>query len=452
MDICHYIKIEAEELKDIEILHAHLTLLEDLGKIALRIYVNEPFDENKNKIIDWIKSQKNYSEFGKSIKVTKINDPESVIYIDYTKSKIGAIFDAHLGNDKDGKFFAIAFKRVDLKTKQVAKFENNDFKSEIYLDNFSYDLFYRLVYVDGFESNSKVWKSNIANTHLIKFKDIQMILDFNETLSNDESNYPNLLVRLPRILVYHKDIGYEKFLEYTQVLCSAISFFQGHNTEYEKLFYNSEEAVYYSYFPQKEKLKYLTRNLGRFNIKKHLFEFLNELSCNLLKRSDFTKQIVLLFNQAIVSEGSTQFMLCFTVIEKLRNEYFPPNQSKEKFSFIDSKKAINCFIREKLQEIKNKVVDTQHELWKASTEDKLSNLKYLPQKDQFTDFFYLVELQPNEFNLDWTEVVTLRGNIFHGKFIESDDTTIIELNSKMITFTGNLIYKYMTTKKEINDC
>jgi hypothetical protein len=137
-------------------------------------------------------------------------------------------------------------------------------------------------------------------------------------------------------------------------------------------------------------------------------------------------------------------MLYFTVIEKLRNHFFPPSKkSKEKFTF-KNKKKINEFIRGKLDEIKEHVIDEQKQLWEEAKEPKLSNLKYLPQKDQFNDFFELFEIKPDEFELTWQEVVSLRGNIFHGKHYATDDKELIEMNVKLRTLAGNLVYKFMT--------
>lgn len=447
MDICHFIRIEGEGFEAMENLHVHLTLLDSIDKIPLRIYTKEPFEENKDKILNWIKSKSNYSEFGNSITVEKINDPKFITSIDYSKSKIGGLIDATIGNDKDGKFFAVALKRIDFTTIQKIKFKNEEYSSEIYLNNHAYDLFYRLIPFDAFQADPRVWQSFLTQSGPLEYGEVKIILDCKEVLTNDGSSYPNLIERLPRIIFEHGKLDYEEFLAYTSILCSTISFFQGHKTEYIKLFFNNEDNVYNSFVPQKkETQKYLTKNLGRFKIEKNLFDFIQELSIELLAKHDFLNQIVNLFNQGISSEGTTEFMLYFTVIEKLRNHFFPPSKrSKEKFTF-KNKKQINNLIREKLDEIREEVIDEQKALWEEAKEPKLSNLKYLPQKDQFNDFFDLFQIQPNDFDLTWQDVVSMRGKIFHGKYYETDDKELIELNVKLRTITGNLIYKFMTTE------
>ena len=91
MEICHFIKIEEESFGTVENLHVHLILLDSLDKIPLRIYAKEPFEQNKDKILNWIQSKSNYSEFGNSISVEKINYPKFITNIDYSKSKIGGL-------------------------------------------------------------------------------------------------------------------------------------------------------------------------------------------------------------------------------------------------------------------------------------------------------------------------------------------------------------------------
>jgi len=447
MEICHFIKIEGEGFETMDKLHVHLTLLDSLDKIPLRIYAKEPFEQNKDKILNWIRSKSNYSEFGNSISVEKINDPKFITSIDYSKSKIGGLIDATIGNDKDGKYFGVAFKRIDFTTIQKLTFTDEEYTSEIYLNDHAYDLFYRLIPFDAFQSDPRVWQSFLTQTGPLDYGDVNIILDCKEVLTKDGSSYPNLIERIPRVTFEHGKLDYEEFLGYTSVLCSTISFFQGHKTEYIKLFFNTEDATYNSFSPQKkETQKYLTRNLGRFKIETNLFDFIQQLSTELLSKHDFLSQIVSLLNQGISSEGTTEFMLYFTVIEKLRNHFFPPSKkSKEKFTFKDKKK-INDLIRGKLDEIKEEVIDEQKALWEEAKEPKLSNLKYLPQKDQFNEFFDLFKIQPDEFDLTWQDVVSIRGKIFHGKHYETDDKELIELNVKLRTLTGNLIYKFMTTE------
>lgn len=387
--------------------------------------------------------RKNYSDFGKALTVIKIANPKYVLDIDYSRSKIGGIIGSTINSDNDGKFFAVKFKRVDFKTTQYLKFKNNQNVSEIQLDNHAYDLMYQLINVDGFQSDPKIWKSYTTQSKSISYCDISFDLDFKEILEKDSASYPNLITRIPRIVVSHQDISYDVFLQYTKVICSAISFFQGHETTYEKVIFNKKDVVWNSYSPKPTKNKLLTRNLGRFNIKDSLFQFLSEMTCEILGKSDFLHQNVILFNQGIYAEGTTEFMLYFTVIEKLRNHFFPPNKSKEKFTFKE-KKSANNFIREKLSEIQERVIDKEKELWESVKEDKLVNLKYLPQKDQFNTFFELIKLNPSDFELIWQKVVSLRGRIFHGEYIPSDETELIELNVKMRTFVGNVLHIFFT--------
>lgn len=443
-DICHHINIDIEGIDENDV-HAHLVVNPSLHLIPFKIYFNKSLETKKSKLIEWIRAQKDYSEFGKKLSVTKVNNPKYVIDIDYSKSKIGLIADTNIGEDRDGKFLAFGFKQVTIDYKQNRKIDSENIQSEIFLDNYAYNLINSISDVDSFQTDPKQWKSISKQAKLIEFGACKLELDFLETTEYDKDKYPLVIERKPRVIMHHAEMDLNDLFKYSSLVTSCLSFFQGSDIDYKAAIVNNSEIQKIQYRPKKEKDKILNKNLERFLIQDDIFSYLNKINNQLVEDSDFIFQIITLFNQALSSEGTTEFMLYFTVIEKLRSNTQKGKPDKEKFTFTNGK-GINKIIREKLSEIQEFVKPEEKEIFEKAREDKLVNIKYLPQKDQFMEFYALLKLDPTKFGIEWNKIVGLRGAIFHGKYIESDDPQLIELNTKVRTFTGNLIFQYLTNK------
>lgn len=445
-DICHHINIDIDGIDEKDV-HAHLIVNPSLHLIPFKVYFNKSLEGKKTQLVDWIKSQKDYSEFGKKLSVTKINNPNYVIDIDYSNSKIGLIADTNIGEDRDGKFIGFGFKQVTIDYKQNSKIDPKRIQSVIFLDNHAYNLINSISEVDSFQTDPKQWKSTSKQTNLIEFGECSLELDFLETIEYDKDSYPLVIDRKPRVILHHTEMDLDDLFKYSSLITSCLSFFQGSDIDYKAAIVNNSKIQKIQYRPKKEKEKILNKNLGRFQIDNDIFLYLSKINAQLVSDSDFFFQIIKLFNQALSSEGTTEFMLYFTVIEKLRSNLQKGKPDKEKFTFTNGK-GINKIIREKLSEIHEFVKEDEREIFENAIEDKLINIKYLPQKDQFTEFFALLNLDPANFDIEWKKVVGLRGAIFHGKYIESDDPQLIEFNSKVRTFTGNLIFNYLTNKMD----
>jgi hypothetical protein len=101
-------------------------------------------------------------------------------------------------------------------------------------------------------------------------------------------------------------------------------------------------------------------------------------------------------------------------------------------------------IRSKLVEIKAIVIEEEQNLFESVIDDKVNQVKFKPQKDQFLEFFQMLEISPEDFDLDWGAIVRKRGDIFHGEYTDPDDKEMKELNSKFRTFVGNVVYRFLT--------
>lgn len=419
--ILHKITFKNQELKSLGEIKA-LLLTNINGNVdMLKLYLDDNFDEKRKVLIEWVQSKHDYADFANNIQITGI---DSKYNIDYRSSKIQFIGydDSNLFEDSLGKYVAFGFKSIVLKTNIDKSLEfQSEKKCTVLFDKYANHLIY----------------SSLANLQEITIGKIKFNLHISGGVRDELENCFSSLNG------QHQDLDLDELLKYIEVICSALSFYQGDQIFYEQvdLYDSKTHTRKYRRAPKKELI--LKKDLGRINVNDNLFEFLSKLSIGLIDNSKLLLHITELFNLGIKSEGTTQFILYFSVVEKIRKFYYGKDD-KEKFSFTNEDE-INGIIENKLKEIATHIVEEELDQFMSIIKDKLVNIKYLPQKDQFTPLFQKLKINPEHFNINWKNLVSLRGKIIHGEYFDPDDKKMLDINHKMFLFTGIIIYNFMTT-------
>jgi len=439
INICHRVDLNLSDELNLSNVHSHLLIDDSLELIPLKLYLGDDFDAKSESIIGWIQGQPDYTEFAKKIAVSSIREPNNIIEIDFSNSPIGNVINRL--SDPGGTFFGVSFKDVTIRLVNEATEHNGNYTSVVHLDNHAFDLFNTFIPVQAFTSNKRIWQSENPQAP-IQYAGFQIHLDLIDKIENDADSYPQVIKRLPVIIVDHPETSESSFMSLVKVFCAALSFYQGHEILYNKVTLSSQDKQSKIFKKGKKKEKILNKNLGRFGIQTKLHEFLSEISPSLIGKSQFVHELISIFNQSIQSFGTTQFMLLFTVVEKLR-DHVTDHMDETKFTFSTNRKETNKFIRSKLIEIKALVVEGEQELFESTINDKVNQIKFKPQKDQFLELFQILEISPEDFELDWGGIVRKRGDIFHGEYINTDNKAMKELNSKFSTFVGNIVYQFL---------
>lgn len=149
---------------------------------------------------------------------------------------------------------------------------------------------------------------------------------------------------------------------------------------------------------------------------------------------DITSRIV----KSRYADPTSEFMLLYNVIEKIRNFHIRKAEEKgepfivEEFSFILSKRKSNLFIQKKLQEIAEIVQEKDKELYLEKTLQKVSFIRKTGLKDQFDSLLSYLGLSPADYKTDLISLVYIRNQIYHGNFIETDLEPSIRIMRKLI--------------------
>lgn len=145
----------------------------------------------------------------------------------------------------------------------------------------------------------------------------------------------------------------------------------------------------------------------------------------------------------IVDEIS-EFMLLYNVIEKIRN-YCMINPLKgdkleirEEFKFTTGTKATKKFISEKIKEISEIIDESDVEDFLLKASGKVTFIKKTGLIDQFDSLANYLDLDPKSYSLDFTSLITIRSDIYHGKPPRED---IKPYNSKMRLLINDLLLR-----------
>nr|WP_319399010.1 hypothetical protein [uncultured Carboxylicivirga sp.] len=140
------------------------------------------------------------------------------------------------------------------------------------------------------------------------------------------------------------------------------------------------------------------------------------------------------------------FMILYNVIEKIRNYCMenPVNGDtlavKEEFNFSISKTATKKFIENKLKEISEIVEETDVEEFEDKAKYKVSFIKKTQLIDQFDSLLTYLDIDSTTYDIEFTDLIKIRNNIYHGKLPSEDLKPYIKQMKEIIY---DLILKLM---------
>ena len=142
------------------------------------------------------------------------------------------------------------------------------------------------------------------------------------------------------------------------------------------------------------------------------------------------------------------FMILYNIIEKIRNYFlshpFGKKQFtiKEEFDFKLSKRRTSEFIKNKIKEIKEIVVESDLAEFDIKATDKVNFIKKTGLIDQFNNLLTYLELDVKSYKINFLNLIKIRNEIYHGKIPQEDIRPYIE---QMTILIYDMILK-MTNK------
>lgn len=165
------------------------------------------------------------------------------------------------------------------------------------------------------------------------------------------------------------------------------------------------------------------------------------------------------FNYSLHAPDETKFMILYSVLEQVRNEYIldglieqdkagnPPDlkKVKEEFVFNVSNAEANSAIRSALETLIPKIDAAEQDKFKAELSGKISFIKMNTMTDQFESLFMHLGIDPGKFDLDFKTLKQLRDHIFHGKLLDPEKISYLKKAtwySSLPKLTGVVMLKY----------
>lgn len=120
-------------------------------------------------------------------------------------------------------------------------------------------------------------------------------------------------------------------------------------------------------------------------------------------------------------DNISAFMILYNIIENLRN-YMQSNtidnnilSIKEEYCFIYGKDKTNLFIKNKIKDITEIVQYSDKNEFIKKANEKVSFIKKTGLKDQLDSLISHMNLKPENYDINFTDLIRIRNSIYHGK-------------------------------------
>lgn len=160
---------------------------------------------------------------------------------------------------------------------------------------------------------------------------------------------------------------------------------------------------------------------------KSLFDFVNDVDygkfmiCKKVLK-DITDRII----RSQYVDTSSEFMLLYNVIEKIRNHYLDLGKEgngfsiKEEFEFNLPAKKRDKHIKHVLKGIIPIVKSCDKLFYQSMVGDKVTFIRKTGLKDQFESLVEYLKLSPADYRINFTDLIKIRNKLYHGSLVEND--------------------------------
>ncbi len=441
------------------IYESELIIQEDSNREILLKISFEDKEHFGDKILRW--NHENDFKLLDKFEIIEIQNEEfsingDLIDISFSDHKCKGISNSSAYYDTSGlKFIIINLTGIKLIYKN-----SSHGNSSFYLNPEAFDLIelnYRYT-PNHYKENFKLEPQN-SSKDFIPFNNISFKPEhhfYNHTSLNTSEI---IIKKEPRFLIKYNGASELDIKYHVKLLCLLYSFFSNLKISY------SISKIY-----TKNELIVELKDLKHTEIKKEEGIFYFDFSQNprnlienvnvshLLENFEFASKIIDRFNFALKTEGESRFMILYNILEQIRNEYIlkgkleqekageKPNLKNviEEYKFKTSKSETDKIIKDKLKELIEIIDDEHKDLFKEEVSQKLKPIKVFSMINQFKSLFNCINIDPQEFGLEFKKIKTLRDVIFHGNPIEEYKVFLDEINKykHFPKFVGIVILKY----------
>lgn len=424
------------------------------NEIKLKIFFKDE-EYLGEKVMNW--NHNNDLNLIEYFHVIKVIEPSDLIEIEFLKYKCKGIENSTSFYEFNLKYFTIKLTGIK---KIYANSEN--LPSKIYLNQQSFGLIelnYKYNHYFHWSDEEYNWKPTNKIKEYIKFGNILFKPEHN--FINSTKNYLEKISikKEPIITIAYNDLQESEIKKNIELICLLYSLYSIENIDYSlsRIYTKDKLHVEIKDVPNSISIDY--HGIFRWDFSQNpLNLFINVNASKLLDDCDFFKKIVERYIFSLNTSGESKFMILYNILEQIRNKYIldkkieiekageKPNLKKvsEEYNFKLSKTKTDKFIKDILENITEIVSDEDKELFKSEIKYKLTPIKVISMINQFKSFFDYIQIVPEEFELDFLELKSLRDSIFHGRPILENLEKLNAVNSYkcLPKFVGTVILKY----------
>lgn len=357
-------------------------------------------------------------------------------YISRIESRLTGYYDDKIGK----RYFKIYLKNIRVESKVLTKEKSNSY---FYLNRPSIPLIgdnYGFIYYD-----SGKWEAKNKNKISINFDDIGV--EF-RMLYHKKSEFPKndelVIKQTPVICADYFTSKGSQVEKCVEASCMLASFFLVEDIDFYKgVYYVDNKKILIL-----KTISNLSNNPKRYQCKHSEYEdfysFLNSIRNKniLFEKFSVLKQLISKFILAYHLSSESRFMIFYNIIENVRKEFYPKGGKKKKTTFkfnFKTREEEDSFFESIEKQLIDHVIDIDKESFKEIIVKRLKEkVHHLPNLNQFRNFFNTLNINPQEYDLDFRLTNKLRNKIYHGT-LNHENKQLIEVNQKIHKFTAKLI-------------
>jgi hypothetical protein len=427
--------IKCNEVSQIH--HAHLLTKEN--EIELRIFYDDKtyFGE---KISMWSK-QIDWSKFGSFLKVS-ISKNDRLLKIDLSESKLFGIQNSTANYDGNTKYVVIKLDTVKFYWNPVKEEVNT---AEFYLADVGFRVvepFYSILF--GYGGKFNIGRMNEMNVFYTLGKS-KFRPEFNTFSKDDKSNRVATVVKEPKIqFKYTKPVSETEAIFYGDVVSHLASFYHHLKIYYSFIRIHLPEHTITIKKIEKKNCIDTRGTLWGFT---NYWDFHKFLKSNwqkgTLKNFKLLSKVIELFNQALLVDSNSEFLIRYNIIEICNNL----KQDAKKFNFVLNGKPKKKRFADAL-ELLLETVDVSDQLqFKKKWTSLSGKLEYKPMASPLVKFLESQNFIVSEFPISVGELKELRDNITHGSINKIDREQLRKANQFLYRLNGILILNLIGIKE-----
>ena len=419
--------------------HAHLYSKKD--EIELRFFY-EGSSYFGEKLGEWMRENKNIGSFMK-VNLTQNDNNERLQKIDLSDSK-WCSFSSGTGYYEDNnKYFILKIDTVkfywdpDLSRKNSAEF---------YLDDRGFNVvnpFYTYLTSKeyfGYNEDFMINRMNDSKDYY-KLGKSSFRPEFYFRSEDSEKGRTATITKEPKIQFEYPDgITEQESIHYGEIILLLASFYHHIEIDYRlRRIYLPESTITIKNIEQKNHSD-RNSNLRSFGINDRFNNFLNKSwQEETLKNFNMLSEAVTLFNQSLLVDNSSAFLIRYNIIEICDKQ----QNNNENFTYCLTQSQKKEKRDKALEILLEMIVPNEHELFKEHWQNSQKNLGYKPMKHQLEAFLESQKLNPEIFSVSISDLKKLRDNITHGRIDKIDKEQLKNANALLYRINGILILNLM---------